>query len=105
MEEANVYVTKFQGDWDFSPASDYGRVVFLSEHEMKAEPTVGSYNDGVEQELKDGLRDYIAGTDYVVLTASATNNFKVANILHTKGGKHNILRWNGRARRYDLYKL
>jgi len=100
-----VYVTKFQPDWDFLPATEYGEVVFLTEHEMKPEPTVGAYNDLIVKELRDGLEDYLPRHDYVVLTASATNNFKVANILHAKGGRHNILRWNGRSRHYDLFKL
>ncbi len=102
---AKVYVTKFQPDWDFGPAADWGEVVFITEDEMKAEPTVGSYNNDIEDEMKRNLQTYVSGTDYVVMTASATNNFKVANILHDKGGKHNVLRWNNRKHSYDLFKL
>lgn len=105
MEQAKVYITKFQPDWDFSPATEYGEVVFLTEDEMKPEPTVGSYNDKIGEEMKRNLENYVCGRDYVVMTVSATNNFKVANILHDKGKRHNILRWDNRTSKYRLYKI
>lgn len=105
MDQAKVFITKFQPDWDFSPATEYGKVVFLTENEMKPEPTVGSYNDKVEAEMRDSLVDYVPSVDFIVMTASATNNFKAANILHEKGIHHNVLRWNSRKHKYELYKL
>jgi len=105
MEQAKVYITKFQPDWDFGPAAEYGEVVFLTEDEMKPEPTIGGYNERVEKEMRTALDGYVSGVDYVVMTASATNNFKAANILYKKGHLHNVLRWNGRKHKYELYKI
>lgn len=105
MDQANVYVTKFQPDWDFGPAAEYGEVVFLTQDEMKPEPTIGGYNERVEHEMAKALKHYVAGKDYIVMTASATNNFKAANILYKKGPRHNVLRWNNRKKGYELFKI
>jgi len=105
MTKPRVFVTKFQPDWDFSSATEYGEVEFLTELEMKPEPVVGSYNEAVRSEIRNRLAIYVPGVDYVVMTASATNNFVVARILQPKGGMHNILRWNGRKYKYELFKI
>lgn len=105
MAQPKVYVTKYQPDWDFRSAADYGEVRFLTEDEMKPEPTVSRHNLQLTRDIRQELTDYVGGVDYVVMTASATNNFAVARILQTKGGLHNILRWNSRRQKYELYKI
>lgn len=98
-----VFITKFQPDWDFGPAADYGEVVFLTEHELKPEPTVGAHNDRLVDEMKRAMGDYVQGTDFIVMTAAAVNN--VAVMMKLPVGPHNVLRWNNRKHRYELYKI
>lgn len=100
-----VFVTKFQPDWDFEPAADYGEVVFLTDDEHRPEPTSPSFNDKITDEIKRGMKDYSVGLDYIVITAAAMPNLVTAVQMAAIKGKHNVLRWNNRKHKYDLFKI
>ena len=100
-----VFVTKFQPDWDFSPATEYGEVVFVTDEEHRPEPCTVEYNRHVTSTIILGMDGYMPEYDYIVLTASALVNMVVAFRVSRMPGLHNILRWNNKHKRYDLYKL
>ena len=89
-----VFVTKFQPDWNFTPAAKFGQVKFLTEKEPQYEPTLRENTDRVIIEIRNGLNDYIPGVDYIVMTASAINNVLASHVALSKPGLHQFLRWN-----------
>jgi len=100
-----VFVTKFQAEWNFGPASKYGEVVFLTDKEHRPEPVVATYNERVTKEIMRGMADYIPTEDYIVMTAAAIPNMITAMLLQEMQGPHNVLRWNNQTKTYDLYKV
>lgn len=100
-----VYVTKFQPSWDFQPAKEFGAVVFLTSREHRPMPVPPEYNDSVTDEMVDGLCDYVAGKDYIALTAAAIPNSIVMMWLQMLGGTHKILRWNNSNYTYEEFEV
>lgn len=100
-----VFVSKFQPSWDYSQAAEYGEVVFVTDREFHAEPSMPRHNETVGNEIAKGMQDYIAGIDFIVLTAAATVNMAVAMHISGKAETHNVLRWSNRGHSYELYKI
>lgn len=84
--------------FDFTPAGDYGDIVFL------LSPTASpSGPESICRELNDKLRDF-TDQDFLVLTGNpALIGWSVA-IASQYCKRVNLLQWSGRARRYIWIK-
>ena len=102
---AKVFVTQYTKNLNFAEASNYGEVVFLTKEEYRPEPVVGGVNERVTAQILAGMSDYIPGTDFIITTGSAIPNVVVGVILARHLGRHNILKWNNRYDRYELFKI
>jgi len=106
----NVFVTKFQPDWDFASAVEYGHVIFLTEKEIQYEPTIPVNTDRIVNEIRNKLVGYMPGIDFILLTASAINNIVASHEVLGHPGQHQFLRWNSNRNNdkppgYRLYRL
>ena len=108
--QPKVFVTQYSKNLKFGDAEQFGEVVFLTDEEYKPEPSMPGHNERITQEIKSRLSTYIPGIDYIVLTGSSIPNMIVGGIIMgyaINGGlvKHNILKWSGRDKRYEQFKI
>ena len=105
MSRPKVFVTQFDPKWNFTPAEEYGEVVFLTSSEYQCEPSPVEYNAAIHAEITRKLQDYVPGRDYIALTGSGVPNFVAGRILGRSGGPHRILKWSNRQRAYELFTI
>ena len=103
--EKRVFVTQYSDHLNFREAEHFGTVTFLSEKEYRAEPAMASVNDRIRDEITNGLSNYIAGTDYILLTGSPVPSVIAGAVISKLPGTHNLLKWNNQRRSYDLVKI
>lgn len=104
MSRAKVFVTQYSRRLDFTQLGRYGEVVFLTKKEYEPEPVPVEINTTVKNEIVSGLKDYIAGVDFVVTTGSAIPSLIVGAVLNP-AHIHQILKWSNRDNKYELYKI
>jgi len=102
---AVVFVTQYSRNLKFGEAEAYGTVVFLTDQEYKAEPSMPGSNECVTKEIVNGMVSYVAGTDYIVVTGSSMPNVVIGTVLAGKPGPHKILKWSNRDKKYELFIL
>ena len=100
-----VFVTQYSDHLNFQEAENFGTVEFLSEKEYRAEPAMAQANDRIRDEIVNGLKDYVAGTDYILLTGSPIPTAIAGAVIGKLPGTHNLLKWNNHRKSYDLVKL
>lgn len=104
--EARVFVVEQQA-FDYSPASAYGKLEFLSSIRLAPDaPSAGNdFNSKVLYQLRRELSDYVAGIDYIIPTGSPVKMLVVGAVLRDKGNTHNVLGWDARTQRYLHYVI
>lgn len=104
---ARVFVTQYSPRLVFEEANKWGEVVFLTDKEYRPQPCPEGTNDIVHQEIRRNLSEYVPGYDYIVTTGSAIPNLLVGAwlALHHPGAVHNILKWDNRDYKYELFKV
>jgi len=100
-----VFVTQYSDYLNFRLAEQHGEVVFLSEKEYRAEPALASANDKIRDEILNGLVDYVAGIDHILLTGSPIPTLIVGAFMNSRIGEHKVLKWNNQTKSYDIVKL
>lgn len=98
-----VFVPQYVRNLDFAEAESFGEVKFLTTLEYRPEPTVAKFNDQIVTDIRNGLVDYVAGTDFIMTTGSSMPNVIVGTML--RPGEHNVLKWSNRRTTYELFKL
>ena len=100
-----VYVTHEKRGFDYSGALEYGEVKFLTRREYLPYPSV-SGNEEIFDEVWGGLDGYRPGVDYILLSGSPALMFLVGAMACDIAGdldtRHNVLKWNGQRKAYDL---
>lgn len=101
--QPKVFVSQYVRNLDFAEANQYGDVVFLSDEEYRPEPSVQRFNDSIANEIKNKMRGYIAGTDFIMTTGSSIPNVIVGSLLMK--GEHKILKWSNQRKTYEVFKV
>ena len=99
-----VYVTQFSQKLNYSSAQQFGEVVFLTDKEYRAEPTLAAHNDNIVVEMETNFDLYNAGTDYILLTGSPMASVLLGVLLQGEG-THKLLKWNNVTKNYELVIL
>ena len=100
-----VFVTQYQPHLSFAEAEPWGDVVFLTDKEYRPEPVMPQTNERITHEVKKNFAEYLVGIDYIAVTGSSMPNLVVGILIADIHGVHNILKWSGRNRQYELFKL
>jgi len=103
MIDKNVFVTQYISNIDVQKAEKFGQVVWCTTLEHKAEPALLDKNNLIRWDLRKKLIEYIQGTDYILLSASAIPNMLIGSLL--KDGMHNVLKWSNQDKEYRLHKV
>jgi len=91
---------------NFSRASVYGDVVFLTDKEYRPHPCPEGVNDALTSQIRERMKDYLPGIDYIITTGSAIPNIIVGMILAERGERnHKILKWSNRMEDYEMFHL
>jgi hypothetical protein len=80
-------------------------VVFLTDKEYKAHPTIDSLNNEIVNEMSKNLEEYRPGLDYILLTGSPMASVLVGFLLWDVFGIHKLLKWNNLTKTYELVKF
>lgn len=98
---AKVYVTQ-ERDFDFSPAEQFGELVFMTANDFW-NIKKSRHNDDLVNELDRHLKEYKpADGDYLLLAGSTMVIATVFMLLGRYGYKNvSILRWSNRDRVYE----
>ena len=102
IKQPRVFVTQYSPTWNFSEAEKYGEVVFLTNSEYRPQPCPPEVNGAIESEIRQRMKEYIPGEDYIALTGSAIPNVIVGQQL-AKNGPHRVLKWSNRKKGYELF--
>lgn len=100
---SKVFVTQHSPHLRFAEANEYGEVVFLTDKEYMPQPAPERANHAIKAEIVNKMKEYIPGTDYIVVTGSAIPNLIVGAIIGTMNGPHRVLKWSNRMRGYELF--
>jgi len=96
MKMAKVYVTQEQEKLNYSPAEEFGDVVFITRNDfsvMKA----SLRNDALIDEIAFRLKDFDAQHDFITVSGSPVVSATVFLVLGLRGVKSvNMLRWSNR---------
>jgi hypothetical protein len=94
-----VFITQ-EARYDFSPAEQYGEVVFLTRMDLN-NLRQSQHNDRVLSEIKDHLKHYDPAEDWIVISGSPYVSALVFMLLGRKRyDEIRILRWDNRDFRY-----
>jgi hypothetical protein len=112
MSQSKVYVAQHVQKINYSPAQEYGELVFITHQDlvpsldMQYDPTRET-NSRVMSEIMLSLSEYIPGHDYLMMTGNPVVVLAIGKHLAQWGGnvKHKILKWNNRMLKYDIYVI
>jgi hypothetical protein len=94
-----VFITQ-ETNYDFSPAEQFGEVVFLTHKDLN-NMRASQHNDRVVAEIKDKLKHYDSERDWIVVAGSPYISALVFMLLgHKKINSIKVLRWDNRDFRY-----
>lgn len=104
VRRPKVFVSQ-DNDFDYRMAEEYGDLVFLSNREVLAYSgsaqnalTIHGIESGIESE-------YIPGLDYLLPTGGPLSIAHMYRAAFNKTGDHQILKWDRRSARYDVYTM
>ena len=99
-----VYVTQENPSFDYSPAEEYGDVVFVSKDDYSTMPN-SLLNDDVSAGIRKRLMQFKHDTDYVVPSGSPVVSAAVFMALGKHGAPIRVLKWVGRNSKYTPITL
>jgi hypothetical protein len=101
---STVYITQ-AGSLDYASAEQYGALVALAHGEL----TFGTIEREVMQQIRDKLKRYVPGRDFILLSGSpltiAWVCLMISELEPMEGTKHRFLKWNKHERQYTLYEI
>lgn len=103
---SKVFVTQYTPKANFSKASDFGEVVFLTSEEYRPMPTPEGWNEDIAAEIYAKMKGYVPGHDYIMTTGSSIPNVLVGMILPMYGSAtHKVLKWSNRMDGYEQFEI
>jgi len=98
--KAKVFVTQERAHINYEQAEQFGEVVFVSLTDL---PTVSSSLRAKKEmeSIQLAMKDYRAGTDFILPSGSPLNIASVMIIAGRRGDRHNILKWESRSNSYS----
>ncbi|MDQ6965267.1 MAG: hypothetical protein Q9M13_10155 [Mariprofundales bacterium] len=103
-EDPVVYVTQEQPHINYAQAEQFGDIVFCSLDDVP--PVHGSLRTGrVTAAMASKMEGYRAGVDYILPSGSPLNIAAVMMLAGRRGDRHNILKWESRAKQYSRVLL
>lgn len=96
-----VFVTQESAQFNYSPAEQFGDVVFLTRHDLS--PVPGSLaNQALTDEMRHKLKSFDPATDYLAPSGSPIVSGLAFALLQQHGVRYpiRVLRWSNRDRAY-----
>jgi hypothetical protein len=105
-EQPIVYIVG-QQPFDYTPASAFGTLYFMGAKKLapQAPNDSGDWNKATLAAIRNDLKEYRPGVDYVIPTGQPSMLLLVGMILAHIGGPHRVLGWDARCQRYLVYNV
>lgn len=100
----NVYVIQEQMQFDYSPAEEYGEVVFLTAMEFSNNKN-SIRNVHIKEDMVKTLKNYEAGVDYLVLTGNPIMMCMGFYYACKHGNNHLVLKWDNQKLGYKVINI
>lgn len=104
MARPKVYVTQEVSTANYTPADEWGDVVFLSVAEISNVPN-SLHNRKLIAAIRDRMGTYDPETDYIAPSGSPIITGIVFAIAREKSAVFNVLKWNSRDQSYTAARI
>lgn len=99
-----VFITQ-DGPFDYSPAQEYGDIVFLTDREITPLSNQPTNKRIVEDIVRIVGESYIPGRDWILPAGSPIAIAHALRAMFKKVGPHQFLKWDAQRRRYLEYTI